>query len=115
VEVSLDGTDHLCCGERRTVGDVVTITAARGRHGNFVEIRHDYSGGRNPVPTVEIHGRVTAIAVRPGILEHVSDVHYRVVGFGLPVPYESTDVGDALSSSDEFVFTIETDHPLPAS
>ena len=57
VAVVLEGWEHLCCGERRRVGDVVTI-AVQNSKGTIFEERH---GALRALPPRPIAGIITAI------------------------------------------------------
>jgi hypothetical protein len=114
VQIALDGWEHMCCGEPRTVGDETTITVARTSDGSLVEVRHDYTGGRRKIAVTNLRGRVKAIMASSAIEEHRGGVSYEVVGFGPPVAYQSTQAAEEdFGSADRFVFTLETDDPLP--
>jgi hypothetical protein len=54
IAVILDGVDHMCCGEHREVGDVVTILVQ-----NYKGTLHEERHGEGVV-TQPITGTVTA-------------------------------------------------------
>jgi hypothetical protein len=112
VDVMLEDWEHLCCGDRRSLGDEVTLRVARADSGDLYEVRHD-SDVETRLPPVPLHGRLTAIAIRLAIVEHVGGISYRIAGYGAPVPCATTDAGDEVEPSYAFVFSVATDDPLP--
>jgi hypothetical protein len=112
VDVMLEDWEHLCCGDRRSLGDEVTLRVFRAASGDLYEIRHDSDDPTRP-PHVRLHGRLTAIALRLAIVEHLGGVSYRIAGYGAPVPCATTDAGDEVEPSYAFVFSVATDDPLP--
>ena len=104
VTVQLDGWEHECCGDRRRVGDTVTLSVAY-HDGHWFEQRHDYGNGMSQR---RVSGRLVAIGWRPAILRHVTDVAQEVEGYGPAVLLQSTEerpAGDCWA----FDFEVETD------
>ena len=110
INVLLSDWEHMCCGERRRVGDVVTIPV-QNYEGTIYEHRHGEGTGIAAQP---ITGTVTAIQWRPAILLREGDYAMKVIGYEPGFPVESTDYDDPVVTNWAFDFTVETSDPIPA-
>ena len=110
VNVILDGSDHMCCGERRAVGDAVTIWV-QNHKGTIHEERHGEGVG---IETQPITGIITAIQWRPAIVQREGDYAMNLVGYEPGVPVESTEYASSQKGPGwAFDFNLETDDPIP--
>jgi hypothetical protein len=111
VNVILDSSEHMCCGERRAVGDTVTIWVQNYK-GTIYEERHGEGVG---IETQPITGVITAIQWRPAIMLREGEYAMRLVGYESGIPVESTDYADTEKGLPDwaFDFYLETDDPIP--
>ena len=111
VSVILDGGDHRCCGERREVGDLVTIHV-HNYQGTIYEERH--AAGVD-ITTQPINGIITGIRWRPAIMRREGDYAMVQEGYGPGRQVDSTDYRDPAVTGYEwaFDFTVDTDDPIP--
>jgi hypothetical protein len=109
VSVLLADSEHMCCGERRAVGDAVTIKV-QIFEGTIYEERHGDGVG---VDTQPISGIVSAIQWRPAIMLREGDYAMKLIGYEPGLPVESTDYEDPVETHWAFEFTIETDGSVP--
>lgn len=110
VAVILDYSEHMCCGEHREVGDVVTMTVGNYR-GEIYEERH---GEREGIELRPITGVITAIRFRPQIVVREGDYARRLVGYEPGFEVESTDYDDPVVTEWAFEFTVETEDQVPS-
>ena len=111
VNVILDSSEHMCCGDRRAVDDAVTIWV-QNYNGTIYEERH---GEGVRIETQPITGVITAIQWRPAIMLREGDYAMRLIGYEAGVPVESIDYADTQKGLPgwAFDFDIETNDPIP--
>lgn len=108
--VLLDGWEHMCCGERRKVGDTVTMEV-HNYEGTIYEHRH---GGGTGVQTRPITGTLTAIHWRRAIMLREGDDAMRLIGYERGMAVDSTtNLSDPADANWAFEFTVETDDQMP--
>ena len=109
VAVVIDDSEHMCCGEHRKVGDVVTIPV-QNYEGTIYEDRHGHLVGQE---AQTITGTVLGIRWRPAIRLWEGDYARRRVGYEPGVPVDSTEYDDPVVTEWAFEFTIETEAQIP--
>jgi hypothetical protein len=114
VSVVLEEGDHICCGPRRRVGDIVTMQIHNVR-GQVYEERHPSAVS---VATQSMTGTIVRMEWRPARLQgEIRGEGFNprtLAGYGTGIPIESTDYEDPSTVDGVFEFTIETKDPIPA-
>jgi hypothetical protein len=114
VNVVLDGTDHMCCGPRRQLGDVVTMHIHNYR-GQVYEERHP---GGVSIATQMIAGRIEGIRWRKAVTRRERNpeglMSSTLLGYEPGIAIDSTDYEDPAATDWAFEFILETDDAIPA-
>ena len=111
IAVLLIDWEQMCCGERREVGDVITLQV-QNLDGTIYEIRHGVSPG---TAAHSIRGSITDIRWRPAEMLREGDYAMTVVGYGPGMAVDSTEYHGPVQTGWAFEFTVETDDPIPVA